>query len=711
MTLTSSLFSAVSGLTSQGGVLGVIGDNIANISTVGFKQGNTTFSSLVTGTGSATNGSGATAGTRLEIDQQGLIQTTGISTDVAISGQGFFVIKDDPDAGEGSYLYTRAGSFRQDNQGNFINAAGYYLQAYPLDNNGLLPGEIGNLNTTSSQLLESLETVNTRDISGLAFATTSISLGLNLDADQTILTGAGDTLEPVSTENEGTASTDVLAITADLDVGDNLDVDLGDGTNYNFIYGGIARSDDITANAIFGASTTSTRFSESAVAGPNYLQDGDAFTITTASAGTVTFTFNVSAANADLGTYNSLDTLAEAIDANAFLNASIVDNRLYIAPVDAREAMTFADVATGTLVAQDALDQVDADWADTAAVATNRFATLSGLASLVNDEDGISASIESAASDASVTITVDDPLETIEFSDGGGGGDVISEFGFPAQVAQGLGTPLDPVYDAAGVAGANMASGDISPAFSRNIRIFDSLGVGHDLRVSFVKAGNNEWLVEVFAADENEIVTSNPNGQLASGTILFNGDGSLRNVSSGLSGDISVVWANDAQASTITLDLGTAGSPAGTTGAAAIGLTDGLSQFAGAYNVQFAEQNGAGSGLLSSIEINEEGFVIANFTNGESRRVFKVALASFPNVNGLSPRAGNAFAQSDASGEFSLNEVGDSGVGVISVEALEGANVELADELTKLIVAQRAFQANTKIITTADELLEELNRI
>jgi flagellar hook protein FlgE len=88
-----------------------------------------------------------------------------------------------------------------------------------------------------------------------------------------------------------------------------------------------------------------------------------------------------------------------------------------------------------------------------------------------------------------------------------------------------------------------------------------------------------------------------------------------------------------------------------------------------------------------------------------------VPLASFPNANGLRSETGNIFNQTDSSGEFSLSEIGDAGVGNIVSSALENANVELADELTDLVIAQRAFQSNTRVITTVDELLEELNRI
>jgi len=705
MSLTGSLFAGVSGLNSQGSVMGVIGDNIANISTVGFKSGNATFSSLVTGEGT---GSGSLANTRLAVDQQGIIQSTGVSTDIAISGQGMFVVKDSPNEGEGQYSYTRAGSFRQDDRGFFVNSSGFVLQAWQLDGEGRLPGELGNLDTTPNQRLDSTTSVNTRDISGVAFATTTIGLGLNLDAGESILAGSGSTVKPgtSSTLNQSVAADDVLApTTGEIEVGDILTVTLGSGTSFDFDYGGVAQSDNITASAIFGASTATQRFATNVAAGPLFLAEGHQFTITTATAGTVTYTFNEFTPNVDAKRFNSLQTLSDTIDATPGLESRIVNGRLTMAPTDATEAITLADVGAATFIAQGSFDTTDSLFANTTAATSNRFASLSGLAALVNAETGISATISGASSNASISINVDDPLQTIQFTDdAGNAGVLLTEF----DITTGA---INPSYDATAVAGGNMANGTISPAFSRNIRVFDSLGTGHDMRISFVKSANNTWLVEAFMANPSELTAGRSDGQIASGTIEFNGDGSLRSISSSLTQAIDVEWSNDAETSSITLDLGTSGEPAGTIGAAAIGLTDGLSQFDGPFNVQFAEQNGAAAGLLSSVEIDEEGFIIANFSNGQSREVFKIPLATFPNPNGLKPQEGNVFQATDSSGTFSLNQVGDSGVGKISVAALEGANVDLATELTKMIVAQRAFQANTKIITTSDELLEELNRI
>jgi flagellar hook protein FlgE len=295
-------------------------------------------------------------------------------------------------------------------------------------------------------------------------------------------------------------------------------------------------------------------------------------------------------------------------------------------------------------------------------------------------------------------------------------GSIISEFGIggvaslnnAAYTPQSTGT-IGPVYDPTS-ATKSMASGNIVAQFSRPIRIYDSLGGGHDLTVSFIKSASNKWAVEVYASTASEVTSAKPNGLIATGNVFFNGDGSLQSVDNTLlSADVS--WTNGAVSSTIAFDWGTAGSPFGTPNTTAIGKTDGLSQFNSAYRVNFANQNGAPVGDLTGVSITEEGFVVASYSNGQTQNLFKIPLASFANPDQLASTSGNVFNQSADSGEVNLRQSGESGVGKIASSQLEQSNVELADQLTDMIVAQRAYQANTKVISTTDQLLSQLNDI
>jgi len=255
---------------------------------------------------------------------------------------------------------------------------------------------------------------------------------------------------------------------------------------------------------------------------------------------------------------------------------------------------------------------------------------------------------------------------------------------------------------AAGLMAARANGGvGVEPHFSRNVQVYDSLGRPQTLTMGFLKTAPNTWDVEVYAADTDEIDAAvHVDGLLASGEVTFNGDGSLAtNDFDGL--DVPIAWAagTGAEDSTITFDLGT------------LGETNGLTQFASPTNVAFVLQNGAEVGELNGVRIDEQGFVIASFTNGEERRLYQLPLATFANPTGLDPRSGNVFAQTERSGEFNLRVAGRGGAGLLAPSALEAANVDLADEFTKMIVTQRAYSANSRVITTTNNMLEELIQI
>jgi flagellar hook protein FlgE len=248
-----------------------------------------------------------------------------------------------------------------------------------------------------------------------------------------------------------------------------------------------------------------------------------------------------------------------------------------------------------------------------------------------------------------------------------------------------------------------MASGAITPHFSRQLQIFDALGASHSITIAFLKLSTNNWGVEVFAVPASDVDA--PDGIIANGSVAFNGDGTLLSVTSSLTDEVTIQWESSGSDPTgVTFDWGTAG-PLGT------GATDGLGQFSSAYRVNFVNQNGAPVGDLTSVTIDEDGFIIANYSNGQTQRLYQIPIAKFPNADQLSSLTGNVFAQSAESGEVNLNRAGVSGTGKVAAASLEASNVELAEQLTDMIVAQRAYQAGTKVITTADSLLEQLNRL
>ncbi|SDH22501.1 flagellar hook protein FlgE [Roseospirillum parvum] len=174
--LSSAMSIAVSALKSQASSVSAISNNLANSETIGYKTTDASFYSLVTGTSSNYNftGAGVVANPRQNIAAQGAIVGTESTTDLAIDGNGFFVVTDD--AGGDVFYYTRAGNFFADDDGNLVNRNGYYLQGYPTDNEG-------NVTTSAGTSSAGLETVNIERVSGSAIATTELSVSANLPAD------------------------------------------------------------------------------------------------------------------------------------------------------------------------------------------------------------------------------------------------------------------------------------------------------------------------------------------------------------------------------------------------------------------------------------------------------------------------------------------------------------------------------------------------
>jgi flagellar hook protein FlgE len=149
----------------------------------------------------------------------------------------------------------------------------------------------------------------------------------------------------------------------------------------------------------------------------------------------------------------------------------------------------------------------------------------------------------------------------------------------------------------------------------------------------------------------------------------------------------------------ITLDLGS------------IGETNGMTQFGGEFTPTVMQQNGSPFGTLAGISISAEGVMEALFDNGESRPIYKIPVSTFVNPNGLAARTGNVWNETVAAGDATLREAGIGPAGEVIQSSLEASTVDIAEEFTDMIIVQRAYSAATKIITTADEMLDELIRI
>lgn len=235
-------------------------------------------------------------------------------------------------------------------------------------------------------------------------------------------------------------------------------------------------------------------------------------------------------------------------------------------------------------------------------------------------------------------------------------------------------------------------------SFSVTAQVFDSLGNAHDMDITFTKTGLNSWTWAAANPTMDGGTTSSGNAT-GSGTITFASDGTPSAFTPAAPSITLTGFTTGAGNATITLDLGT------------VGQTDGLTQFAGDFTISNIDQDGVRFGNYTGITISEEGIVTALFDNGQRLDVYQLPLGMFRNPNGLAARTGNVYLETNTSGNFQLNLAGNGGAGNIAPAALESSTVDLAEEFTKMIITQRAYSANTKVITTADDMLEELIRV
>jgi flagellar hook protein FlgE len=259
----------------------------------------------------------------------------------------------------------------------------------------------------------------------------------------------------------------------------------------------------------------------------------------------------------------------------------------------------------------------------------------------------------------------------------------------------------------------------VKPDFELQVPVSDSKGGKRTLAVSFLKSDvPNQWFAEIRAVPATDL-DGPTNGLIKSGIVAFTPEGRFdtaamttlgaaalldpANPTLAIGGSSAtapaagaVQWAEGLGlgAQDITLELG--------------GAAGGLTQYDSPSVVQAVTTNGTAFGNLSNVAIDEDGFVTAIFDNGVTRRIAQVAIATFPNPDGLIAVDGNAYRLSNASGGFSLKAPGTGGAGSIAPQTLESSTVDLSTEFTGLITTQRAYSASSKIITTADQMLEEL---
>ena len=251
-------------------------------------------------------------------------------------------------------------------------------------------------------------------------------------------------------------------------------------------------------------------------------------------------------------------------------------------------------------------------------------------------------------------------------------------------------------------------TGTVANPISSDITVYDALGTAHTVSMSWVQNAQNDWTVSVSAADAatpavgtadvqfGSIVSGNP---VSAGTIgqigATTGSITTTGYSAGAAATMSMVMNFGSGPQTVSLNLGTYGGSTGVT------------QYAGtSYDLQGLSQDGVPPGSYAGVTMQANGNVVVNYNNGQNKTIAQVPLVTFNNPDALQRQNGQSFTTTTTSGNPLAEQVSTNGAGSLAVSSVESSNVDIATEFSQLIVAQQAYSANTKVVTTANDMLQ-----
>ncbi len=833
-----SLWSGVSGLQAHQVAMDVEGNNISNVNTTGFKYSRADFGTMFSqtvkiataptdgrgGSNPLQIGLGVSVSSTTRIHSQGSVQTTDKNTDVAINGDGFFMVSDD--GGLTNYL-TRSGDFKLDAYGNFVNNAGFVVQGWNINwddqtidssrspkNIFIDPGmhipaakstEVAikanlnsglNIGTSSTNLygLDSVHGWNTKtnraedenDTGTTQFYTTSKNsvevtekgvdagslfnasgTGLNLRDGQGIWVSYADakfTTEGGNTFDENTkGGQNNVIFWGNKDVAVNLDITLNgvriQNANIRSLDEAIAYINTFTAptdtrdgtgvKAVKKADGSGIEFVNDNADGTTDNMKNIDLTVNAANqageiqnitydANTDSFASALTQAGQDSDWFN--DNLANA-GVNNRVQVITAHKYIYSSNPVSLPPMYNPDggpnfVANGT---QRPTDPASANYWDAIQgglknTTARTFRTTEDLRELLQrdarygvdydgdglktyDADDINQSVKVVVNDSGhFAISNANENSTIPANAGAGNAAATTNpknmsFNITAYSnkegtvsTNDAFTAIFKAWDGPLVTGGSIKESEQLKlsAFSAGLEIFDSLGSKHTLEVQFVKQsttqdGGNEWQMIIRVPEPAEINTTGEGPtNIIVGSARFNNDGSLASYTPKT---ISFSPNNGAAPNQqIKLSFGTSGS------------NDGLVSSNSASTLTGQATDGYTSGNLKpdAIRVDDKGNILGEFTNGKTFAVAKIAMASVANNSGLEEIGGNLFKITANSGNIVVGEAGTGGRGEMKTAALEMSNVDLSRSLTELIIIQRGYQANSKTISTSDQMLQTL---
>ncbi len=845
-----SLWSGVSGLQAHQVAMDVEGNNISNVNTTGFKYSRADFGTMFSqtvkiataptdgrgGSNPLQIGLGVSVSSTTRIHSQGSVQTTDKNTDVAINGDGFFMVSDD--GGLTRYL-TRSGDFKLDAYGNFVNNAGFVVQGWNINwdtqsidssrtpqNIFIDPGmhipaakstEVAikaNLNSglnigTSSRNLYALDSVhgwNTKtqraedenDTGTTQFYTTSKNSvevtekgvdagslfnakgqGLNLRDGQGIWVSYADAKFTTDKANNANvfdpnstiARQNNVIFWGNKDIAVTLDINLNgiriQNNNIRSLDEAIAYINTFTAPTDTRDGTGVKAVKKADGSGIEFVNDNADGT--TDNMKNIDLTVNVGNSagerntinyNANTGVFspqggnlttaqNDTDWIAGRAQAGQPQNVKVVTAHKYIYSSNPVTIPPMYNPDGGPNFVPNGnnrpTDPASANYWDAIRgglknTNTRTFRTTEDLRELLQrdarygvDYNG-SGRIDNAApaydagdinqavkvvvtENGNFSISNANQISTIPVGAGHGQGQAQTtnaknmNFNVTAYT-DGLGkvstndafTKIFKAFDGVQTVGSQKKESEQLKlsAFSAGLEIYDSLGSKHTLEVQFVKQsttqdGGNEWQMIIRVPEPAEINTTGegPNN-IVVGTARFNNDGSLASYNpKTLNFSPNNGAAPNQQ---IKLSFGTSGS------------NDGLVSSNSASTLTGQATDGYTSGNLKpdAIRVDDKGNILGEFTNGKTFAVAKMAMASVANNSGLEEIGGNLFKVTANSGNIVVGEAGTGGRGEMKTSALEMSNVDLSRSLTELIIIQRGYQANSKTISTSDQMLQTL---
>ena len=649
----------LSGLRAAQMDLSVTGNNIANASTVGFKQSRAEFgdvySASILGTGRHSTGSGVLVERVSQQHTQGNINYTDRALDMAIEGNGYFILSNN-----GQVEYTRAGYFNLDKDGFIINNTGKRLQGYTADDQGNVQGVMGDMRLSQTNIEPK--------------ATGRLDLEFNFDSRK---------------------ADNVSGLRAQFDVTMN--------------------GADLTQAVTVGTDPLAAAFNPTTgvYTGPGTMDIGGV-------------TYNVVAAGPGRITLTEPGNVGAGLTAapTPLTNASLVSGSFTAAVPESAPAAGDGSGASFTLQVAPLQKNLTVDGATFAAVFNPSTSSYS-VANAVGIK-GTNYNVETpdTANPLNLRLVAADPGPVNAVVTGSTAGDVAAAGGFTQGTLDLRGfNPND-----------RTTYSDQNPT-----KVYDSLGIEHVVSQYFIKipaqdssAGNAWSMIVAFdgkfvdgngnavehngapltAANFNDWVTGGGDPtSLAQKTIYFNTQGSLVGYNNGFQPNNTAIATQsptfDISIPDDYLDGAWIGPTQGSNNTFSYNLR-GTTQYGAAFSAQSQSQDGYTTGRLAGLEVGADGSIFGRYTNGQNKVVGQVPIATFTNPEGLRPNGSTAWLESPDSGIPTINVAGTGITGTIAGGALEDSNVDLAEELVKMIIGQRNYQANAKTIQTQDTITQTI---